>query len=98
MIPGYAQEERILKYEVKGEIFRTGELAYSDSLQLNQSKKQILGELHEMGYLNLASNWENREGQPDIWQIYTGEKFEWVEISRGNVDPVFLVKSGIDLR
>lgn len=98
LIPGYAQEERILKYEVKGEIFRTGELAYSDSLQLNQSKKQILGELHEMGYLNLASNWENREGQPDIWQIYTGEKFEWVEISRGNVDPVFLVKSGIDLR
>jgi len=51
-----------------------------------------------MGYLNPLTSLQVQADGPMLWQIFTGEKFEWVKISRGNVNPVFLVKSGIDLR
>lgn len=93
-----AQQESRLKYVITGEVNREEEIFISDSLQLSQFHNQLLGELHQMGYLNPYFEKVNQEENSVEWRINTGQKFEWVQVKQGNLDPVFLVKSGIDLR
>jgi len=96
--PLQAQEGNWLKYEIKGDFTREGEILFTDSLQLEQYKKQVLGELYQLGYLNPTSIFQDLKENRILWTLLTGEKFEWLKINRGNVDPVFLIKSSIDLR
>lgn len=96
--PLQAQKDQWLKYEIKGGFSKNGEFTYTDSLQMEQFKKEILLELHQLGYLTPLSTFSERVEGKAVWTIFTGEKFEWLKISRGNVDPVFLIKAGIDLR
>ncbi|WP_291783942.1 hypothetical protein [Cecembia sp.] len=96
--PLKAQQDTWLKYEIKGDFSKQGEFKYTDSLQLEQFKRETLAELHQLGYLTpVPIIKEHGDGQI-LWIIFTGGKFEWLKIRRGNVDPVFLIKSGIDLR
>lgn len=94
----FAQEGKWLQYEIRGGLSRGESLNFVDSLQLSQFRKALLIELNQLGYLNPKSkiNWEGRDSL--YIEIDTGERFEWVKLSSGNADPVFLIKAGVDLR
>jgi outer membrane protein assembly factor BamA len=64
-------------------------------LSFKRSKYQ---ELYSLGYL--APKEFNVKSNPDsVWlRVNTGERFTWVTLGQGNVDPVLLVKTGVDLK
>lgn len=92
-----AQQAQWLCYEITGDIQKKETLSYRDSLQLDQIKNQVLSGLYQNGYLNPQSNFDNK-GDTLFWDLKTGKKFEWVKLNLGNIDPVFLVKAGVDIR
>lgn len=69
-----------------------------DSLALASYVRGKYQELYQQGYL-VPSERVALKAADSLWlQVESGERFDWVAISRGNVDPVLLVKAGVDLR
>lgn len=92
-----AQQTQWLSYQITGDIQKKETLAFQDSLQLDKIKNQVLSDLYQNGYLNPQSDFDIK-GDTLIWDLKTGKIFEWVELNLGNIDPVFLIKAGVDLR
>lgn len=92
-----AQQAQWLRYEISGQIQKQETVSFRDSLQLNQIKNHVLSGLYQNGYLNPESDFVKRKDTL-VWNVKTGERFDWIKLNPGNVDPVFLVKAGVDLR
>lgn len=94
----FAQQGKWLHYEIRGGVMREGNLSFVDSLQMSQFSRELILELNQLGYLSPKSNgiWTGTDSL--YLQIDTGVRFEWVKLSKGNADPLFLLKAGVDLR
>lgn len=91
-----AQQAKWLWYEISGEIQKIETISIRDSLHLDQVKNQILSELYQNGFL-VPQSQIRIKGDTLVWNLSTGEKFEWLNLRLGNIDPQLLVKAGIDL-
>lgn len=94
----FAQQGKWLHYEIRGGLNREESLNFVDSLQMNQFSRELIIELNQLGYLSPKSNRQWTGTDSLFLQIDTGERFEWVKLSKGNADPLFLLKAGVDLR
>ncbi|MFD2200012.1 POTRA domain-containing protein [Shivajiella indica] len=96
--PLFAQRGKWVQYEIRGEVLKKESLSFSDSMEIVQFKKELFKNLHQLGYLNPKLTQEELGKDSLFLFVNTGEKFEWVSLSSGNVEPVFLVKAGVDLK
>lgn len=94
----HAQQVKWIQYEILGGFNKKESTTFSDSLEISQFKKNLLRDLHQLGYLNPIMMQENTGEDSLFLLVDTGEKFEWVKLSPGNVEPLFLVKGGVDLK
>ena len=96
---GLAQSSRIwLSYEVIGSLEQKELLSFSDTVQRRKSIKERLGILHQSGYLAAFTKEQRNTGDTLFLTVDTGQKFEWLHLGMGNVDPVLGIKSGADAR
>jgi len=94
----FAQQLKWVQYEIRGGLQKKENFTFSDSLEIVQFKRGLFNDLHQLGYLNPKMNQEYLGKDSLFLFINTGEKFEWISLSSGNIEPVFLVKSGVDLK
>jgi outer membrane protein assembly factor BamA len=94
----HAQNQKWLRWELTGAIQEKEELYFRDSLVLSNFVKSKYQELYQAGYL-VPREHAVRHSADSLWlRVDAGERFSWLELGMGNVDPVLLVKAGIDLR
>jgi len=91
-----AQEEKYLLYEISGEVNKSAFLGFPDSLQRAVGIQMIFQELYVNGFLGAKEYDRQLKGDSLSIKIATGVVFNWVELKRGNLDPVLLPRSGFD--
>ena len=91
-----AQEEKYLLYEISGEVNKSAFLGFPDSLQRAVRIQMIFQELYVNGFLGAKEYDRQLKGDSLSIKIATGVVFNWVELKRGNLDPVLLPRSGFD--
>ena len=91
-----AQEEKYLLYEISGEVNKSAFLGFPDSLQRAVGIQMIFQELYVNGFLGAKEYDRQLKGDTLSIKIATGVVFNWVELKRGNLDPVLLPRSGFD--
>jgi outer membrane protein assembly factor BamA len=97
-LQGFTQEERWLQVDITGGFSKQDVVEVGDSLDLQNKINAAYQGLNELGYL------DPRPIEQDIGQdtikvtIHTGEKFEWIALHVGNVDPQLGIKAGVDLK
>jgi outer membrane protein assembly factor BamA len=94
----YAQQVKWVQYEIRGGLQKTESMAFSDSIEIVRFKKVLFSDLYQLGYLNPEMNQEQQGNDSLFLFVNTGEKFEWLRLSSGNIEPVFLLKAGVDLK
>lgn len=69
-----------------------------DSVEVSNFIRGKYRELYGLGYL-APKEAVIKTSKDSLWlRVDTGEKFEWVSLRQGNVDPVLMVKAGVDMR
>jgi outer membrane protein assembly factor BamA len=71
-------------------------LGFPDSLQRAVRIQMIFQELYVNGFLGAKEYDRQLKGDTLSIKIATGVVFNWVELKRGNLDPVLLPRSGFD--
>lgn len=96
--PSFAQNQKWLRWESIGAVQSQEEHIFRDSLNLSNFVRAKYQELYQSGYL-VPQEKVLRASADSLWlRVDSGERFSWVSLSRGNVNPVLLVKAGVDLR
>ncbi|MCL6259188.1 BamA/TamA family outer membrane protein [Aquiflexum sp. TKW24L] len=95
---GYSQEGKWLRWELVGELGIQEEEIFRDSAAVSNFIRTKYQELYSLGYL--APREAVIKSTPDsLWlKVDTGQKFEWVALRPGNVDPLLMVKAGVDMK
>ncbi|MFD2034160.1 hypothetical protein ACFSKL_05120 [Belliella marina] len=91
-----AQVGKYLHYEITGEIGKSEELVFKDSLDRVNKIKDLYNELYASGFLGASEYLKFYQNDTLRIGIATGPRFNWVELNPGNVDPVVLLKAGFD--
>jgi len=96
--PGFSQGGKWIRWELSGALAVQEEQIFKDSVEVSNFIRGKYREIYSLGYL--APKETLVKSTPDsLWlKVDPGEKFEWVALSQGNVDPVLMVKAGVDLR
>ncbi|MDO9553628.1 POTRA domain-containing protein [Rhodonellum sp.] len=94
----FSQEKKWLQLELSGGITQRQILAFEDTLGLVNYVKSRYQEIALLGYLNPLAMPQSSSSDTLSLHIQTGERFEWLHLGRGNVDPLLWVKSGIDVK
>lgn len=96
--PGFSQGGKWIRWELSGALAVQEEQIFKDSVEVSNFIRGKYREIYGLGYL--APKETLVKSTPDsLWlKVDPGEKFEWVALSQGNVDPVLMVKAGVDLR
>ncbi len=94
---GFSQQERWLEVEVAGNVSKKELVLIGDSLDLTKKIHGLFRELYQLGYLNPSLVTQDDKKDTVHIKIATGEKFEWIGLRAGNVNPVLGIKAGIDL-
>ncbi|MCH6199699.1 hypothetical protein MMU07_08915 [Aquiflexum sp. LQ15W] len=96
--PGYSQGGKWLRWELVGALSLQEDQVLRDSVSLSNFIKGKYQELYSLGYLAPQES-KVKSNADSLWlRVNTGDRFEWVTLKQGNVDPVLLVKTGVDLR
>lgn len=98
-LEGLAQTPKYwLSYEVIGNLQQKALLSFSDTVQMRTAIRERFADLHHAGYLAASAQVQKNAGDTLFLTVDTGQKFEWLQLGMGNVDPVLGVKSGADVR
>jgi outer membrane protein assembly factor BamA len=96
--PGYSQGGKWLRWELVGAQSVQEDQVFRDSVSLSNFIKGKYQELYSLGYLAPQES-KVKSTVDSVWlRVNTGDRFEWVTLSQGNVDPVLLVKTGVDMK
>jgi outer membrane protein assembly factor BamA len=96
--PGYSQGGKWIRWELTGELKVQEDQVFRDSVSVSSFIKGKYLELYSLGYL-APKEIQIKSNQDSLWlKVDTGEKFEWVALRSGNVDPVLMVKAGVDMK
>ena len=71
-------------------------LFFGDTLDLVKYIKGRYKALSKLGYLNPIEKYTPLSIDTLFLQIFTGERFEWIQLRKGNIDPLLWANSGID--
>ncbi|AFL83327.1 outer membrane protein/protective antigen OMA87 [Belliella baltica DSM 15883] len=91
-----AQQEKYLQYEISGEVNKSELLGFADSLQRQVGIQVIFQDLYASGYLGAAEFSRKIKGDTLSLKIVTGAIFNWVDLRKGNLEPVLLIQAGYD--
>jgi outer membrane protein assembly factor BamA len=96
--PGYSQAGIWFRWELSGALAVAEEQIFKDSIEASNFVRAKYHELYGLGFL-APKEFVVKSTEDSLWlKVETGERFEWVTLSQGNVDPVLMVKSGVDMR
>ncbi|MCS4433677.1 ShlB/FhaC/HecB family hemolysin secretion/activation protein [Aquiflexum gelatinilyticum] len=96
--PGYSQGGKWLRWELVGALSVQEDQVFRDSVSLSNFIKGKYQELYSLGYLAPQES-KVKSTVDSLWlRVNTGDRFEWVTLRQGNVDPVLLVKTGVDMK
>lgn len=96
--PGYSQGGKWLRWELVGALSVQEDQVFRDSVSLSNFIKGKYQELYSLGYLAPQES-KVKSTVDSVWlRVNTGDRFEWVTLRQGNVDPVLLVKTGVDMK
>lgn len=93
-----AQNQKWLRWELTGVMQTKEEHFFMDSLGLSNFVKGKYQELHQAGFLLPRENVVLNSADSLWLRVDSGDRFSWLGLGIGNVDPVLLVKAGVDLR
>lgn len=93
-----AQDRLWVKYQVSGDLSRQDTLTLGSERELEQFQVELLGELHQMGFLIPELSKEAIGKDSTAIFIQTGKKYEWYQLGQGNLEDALLVKAGVDTR
>lgn len=96
--PGYSQGGKWFRWELSGALAVKEEQVFRDSVEVSNFIRGKYRELYSLGYLAPLET-TVKSTLDSLWiKVATGERFEWVVLRPGNVDPVLMVKAGVDLK
>ena len=95
---GNSQQDRWLHLELTGDFLKMETAVYKDTFQLSQRVKGFYNELHQLGYLNPELIQNSTVGDTVFYKLGTGERFEWLDLRPGNVDPGLWTQTGYNLK
>ncbi|GAB4107620.1 hypothetical protein GCM10028791_00660 [Echinicola sediminis] len=80
-----AQESLFLKYEVRGEKVRKGAESFAQPGEADEFLDFLVKDLQKQGYLMAGIAHKDTVGDSIKAVLMTGDRFEWLELSGGNV-------------
>jgi outer membrane protein assembly factor BamA len=93
----YAQKEKWLIYTIEGELSDAGYSQWPDEGQRIIQVRALQQQLYEKGFLLASKIGEKEVGDSLFVTWQTGQRIQWVALRKGNINPAFLVKSGVQL-
>ncbi|MCS6916639.1 MAG: hypothetical protein NZM08_03020 [Chitinophagales bacterium] len=67
---------------------------FNDTLSRHKEVQRLLNRLYDAGYLEASYEVRHRDTTKLVIDMHLGNRWEWVALRRGNVDPLMLRRSG----
>lgn len=94
----FSQEKKWLHLELSGEIKERQLLAFEDSLGLVNFVKGRYQEIALLGYLSPKISYQQSVLDTVFVHLQTGDRFVWLQLGIGNIDPLLGEKVGIETK